>query len=123
MPIPNPRSDEQEQEYISRCISDLFDEYGQEQAAAICYSTWRENMSVEGETPEESQQGGVVPGVFGRNKFEFIPKNKESMSDFMARCMGDNVVREKKPKRPLRAAFCYSSYQNKYMESIAKRWK
>lgn len=123
MPIPNPRSDEQEQDYISRCISDLYDEYGQEQAAAICYSTWRENMSVEDETPEDSQQGGVVPGVFGRTKFEYKPNNKEPMSDFMNRCMGDGMVREKKKDRVNRAAFCYSQYQNRYLESIAKKWK
>ena len=123
MPIPNPRSEEQEQDYISRCISDLYDEYGQEQAAAICYSTWRENMSVEDETPEESQQGGVVPGVFGRTKFEFIPNAKESMSDFMGRCMSNEVVRDKKKDRGTRAGFCYSQYQTKYIASLAKRWK
>lgn len=123
MPIPNPRSDEQEQDYISRCISELYDEYGQEQAAAICYSTWRENMSVEGETPEESQQGGVVPGVFGRSKFEYKPNNKEPMATFMNRCMSDEMVREKKKERASRASFCYSQYQNRYMESLAKRWK
>jgi hypothetical protein len=36
-PIPSPESGEDEQKYISRCISDIIDEYGQEQAAAICY--------------------------------------------------------------------------------------
>jgi hypothetical protein len=38
-PIPSP-SGEDEQTFISRCISKLIDEYGQEQAAAICYSQW-----------------------------------------------------------------------------------
>lgn len=123
MPIPKPLESEQEQEYISRCISDLFDEYGQEQAAAICYSTWKENMSVEDETPEESQSGGVVPGVFGRTKFEFIPNAKESMSDFMGRCMSNELVRDKKKDRGNRAGFCYSQYQTKYIASLAKRWK
>jgi hypothetical protein len=123
MPIPNPRSEEQEQEYISRCISELYDEYGQEQAAAICYSTWRENMSVEDETPEDSQQGGVVPGVFGRTKFEFIPKAKESMNDFMSRCMSDEIVRERKKDRANRVSFCYSQYQMKYIASLAKKWR
>lgn len=41
-PIPSPESGEDEQKYISRCISKIIDEYGQEQAAAICYSKWRE---------------------------------------------------------------------------------
>jgi hypothetical protein len=41
-PIPSPSGDEDEQKYISRCISSIIDEYGQEQAAAICYSKWGE---------------------------------------------------------------------------------
>jgi hypothetical protein len=41
-PIPSPSSDEDEQKYVSRCISSIIDEYGQEQAAAICYATWRD---------------------------------------------------------------------------------
>jgi len=41
-PIPSPSGDEDEQAYVSRCISSIIDEYGQEQAAAICYATWRD---------------------------------------------------------------------------------
>jgi hypothetical protein len=41
-PIPSPSGDEDEQKYVSRCISEIIDEYGQETAAAICYSKWRE---------------------------------------------------------------------------------
>ena len=40
-PIPSPSGSEDEQTFISRCISEIIDEYGQEQAAAICYSKWR----------------------------------------------------------------------------------
>lgn len=39
-PIPSPESGEEQDKYISRCISDLIDEYGQEQASAICYGQW-----------------------------------------------------------------------------------
>jgi hypothetical protein len=39
--IPTPEGDEDEQTYISRCISKIIDEYGQEQAAGICYSQWQ----------------------------------------------------------------------------------
>lgn len=42
MPIPKPKSGESEQEFVSRCISEIYDEYGQKQAAAICYNTYRE---------------------------------------------------------------------------------
>jgi hypothetical protein len=41
MPIPKPTSAETEQEFVSRCISDIIEEYGQEQALGICYSTYR----------------------------------------------------------------------------------
>jgi hypothetical protein len=41
-PIPSPSGEEDEQTYVSRCISSIIDEYGQEQAAAICYATWRD---------------------------------------------------------------------------------
>lgn len=42
-PVPSPEGGEDEQKFISRCISELYNEYGQEQAAAICYSKWRES--------------------------------------------------------------------------------
>jgi len=38
--IPSPEGGEDEQTYISRCISSIVDEYGQEQALGICYSQW-----------------------------------------------------------------------------------
>lgn len=39
--IPDPSEGEDEQTYISRCISSIIDEYGQEQAVAICYGQWQ----------------------------------------------------------------------------------
>ena len=39
-PIPSPNSEEKKEEYLSRCISNIIDEYGQEQSAAICYNRW-----------------------------------------------------------------------------------
>lgn len=41
-PVPSPSGGEDEQTYVSRCISEIIGEYGQEQAAAICYTKWRE---------------------------------------------------------------------------------
>lgn len=41
-PIPSPSSDEDENTFISRCVSSIIDEYGQEQSLGICYSTWRD---------------------------------------------------------------------------------
>ena len=45
MPIPQPSAAQSEQEYVSECIPAIIDEYGQEQAAAICYNTYKTNMS------------------------------------------------------------------------------
>lgn len=43
MPIPKPLSSESESEFVSRCIEAIYDEYGEEQSAAICYNTFKEN--------------------------------------------------------------------------------
>ena len=42
MPIPKPKSAESENEYVSRCMSAIADEYDtNEQAVAICISTYQ----------------------------------------------------------------------------------
>lgn len=41
-PIPTPRADEKEDDFIGRCISEISDEHPQDQATAICYTKWRE---------------------------------------------------------------------------------
>jgi hypothetical protein len=50
MPIPVPTAAETEQEFVSRCISEISGEYEQEVAAGICYSTYRQEtkMSTQG---------------------------------------------------------------------------
>lgn len=46
MPIPKPTGNETQNEYISRCVSEIITDYDQQQALGICYSTWdRENMN------------------------------------------------------------------------------
>jgi hypothetical protein len=39
-PIPSPEGNEEQDKFISRCIAAIIDEYGQEQASAICYDKW-----------------------------------------------------------------------------------
>ena len=46
MPIPKPTAGQSEQEYVSECIREIIDEYGQEQAAAICYNTYRSESNM-----------------------------------------------------------------------------
>jgi hypothetical protein len=38
--IPSPESGEEQDKYISRCISSIIDEYGEEKSLGICYSQW-----------------------------------------------------------------------------------
>lgn len=46
MPIPNPRFDEQQKEYVSRCYAAIKNEYPDPQAFSICYSKWKEKKMV-----------------------------------------------------------------------------
>lgn len=113
MPI-NPKASETEDEFIGRCMDlekDAFPD--RDQRLAVCYSYWE----------NEGQQGGVVAQSMARTKFEYPPKSKEKLSEYMSRCMGDSMVKEKKPNRLNRANFCYRSYQDFYVMSIGKRWK
>ena len=49
MPIPKVSSGQSEAEYVSECISAIFDEYGQEQSASICYNNYRKEVGMKGE--------------------------------------------------------------------------
>jgi hypothetical protein len=42
MPIPTPNSRETEDNFVGRCVSQISNEYPQDQALAICYQTYRE---------------------------------------------------------------------------------
>jgi hypothetical protein len=41
MPIPNPTASESQNEYVGRCMEAIGGEYPQDQAVAICISTYR----------------------------------------------------------------------------------
>lgn len=45
MPIPKPRPEENESEFVGRCISEISNEYDQDQAVAICFNTYRESKA------------------------------------------------------------------------------
>lgn len=54
MPIPNPKPKETESEYIGRCMSEIGGEYdSNEQAVAICYSTYRKDKMKSMDTAEK----------------------------------------------------------------------
>jgi hypothetical protein len=180
MPISQPTSGQDEQEYISSCIREIIGEYDAEgQAYAVCKAQYDKMSATEDITDNiddaetsveqgfnyatkeseefatlpntdcmekhqsagytekyakdacssgksnDGQQGGVVgmSEEFGRTKFEYPSKPKESLNEYMGRCMGDAMVREKKKDRGVRAAFCYTQYQQRYIASLAMTWK
>ena len=43
--IPVPEKGEEQNKYISRCISSIIDEYGNDVALGICYSQWENKGS------------------------------------------------------------------------------
>ena len=45
MPIPNPKSGESQDQFVSRCVSQISNEYPQDQSIAICINKFEENMS------------------------------------------------------------------------------
>lgn len=176
MPITKPTDTQDEQTYISSCISEIGNEYDVEgQAYAVCKGEW-DKMSLTQDTTDniddteegfafatkesqdfatlpttdcigqhksagytdvyakqacskqkanDGQQGGVVAMSkdFGRTKFEYPSKSKETLNEFMGRCMGDEMVREKKKDRGVRAGFCYTQYTQRYIANIAMGWK
>ena len=44
MPIPTPRNNEPQREFISRCYDMVKDEYEGTSGFAICYTKWREKQ-------------------------------------------------------------------------------
>ena len=46
MPIPSVKVGESQDQYVSRCVSEIYDEYGQTQGTAICIQQYNQNMSM-----------------------------------------------------------------------------
>lgn len=66
--MPTPQQDETQEEFIARCIPAVLDEgtaEDQEQAAAICYSYWREAMSDKTVTIKALEGGGYHVEGYG----------------------------------------------------------
>jgi len=56
LPVPKPQANEEKDDYISRCISSISNEYEQDQATAICFNTWRE-------TKKENMDKNVIKNI------------------------------------------------------------
>lgn len=98
MPIPKPNSGENESEFVSRCISKIIDEYDQDQAAAICYSTWRDGEKMS----------------FKEKLFVLQPKKTENRGMYLARCSNNGKMRKQFPMMKERMGFCLNSFNEYY---------
>ena len=71
MPIPKPRKDEKESDYIGRCMSDkvMKREYpDQKQRSAVCYQTWRDS---------KKKKAGLVLDAIGADPWLITPETLE----------------------------------------------
>jgi hypothetical protein len=78
MPIPKPQGGEKEDKYISRCISEVANEYDVEgQAYAVCKSTYdKDKMSKITDTTSK-----VMASVAYNNKFRGINLQAAGLED------------------------------------------
>lgn len=106
MPIPSRRKDEDKDKFVSRCISEIIDEYGQEQAAAICYSKSEEKMSVSVSNEVEEV-------------FVLKPKKSENRGRYLSRCSSNRKMKEQFKDLKERMGFCLTSF-NEYYKYWAK---
>lgn len=101
MPIPSREKNEDKDKFVSRCISEIIDEYGQEQAAAICYTKSEEKMS--------KMEDNEVPEVF-----VLTPRKSENRGKYLQRCAAHPKMKEQYSDRKERAIFCLTSFNEYY---------
>jgi len=76
MPLPKPKKDEKQDDFVSRCISDVMhsgETDDNKQAAAICFNQWRESQGKKTISAAKLKQ---MP----------VPEDDEDEDDFMERC-------------------------------------
>lgn len=82
MPIPKPKAEETKDDYIGRCMSDISGEYPQDQAVAICISTY--------DRKELSQQNFSDPLKRVQSKLNYDKKYEGiNLISFDAPCWDD----------------------------------
>ena len=81
MPIPNKKSGETESKFIGRCMEAIGGEYNEEQALAICYGKFRENMK------RKNEQKSVISKINEfKKKYEGINLDKVGEVDLKEPC-------------------------------------
>lgn len=101
MPIPSRRKDEDKDKFVSRCISEIIDEYGQEQASAICYSKSEEKMSVSVSNEVEEV-------------FVLKPKKTENRGSYLSRCSAHPKMKEQTKDLKERMGQCLNAFNSYY---------
>lgn len=101
MPIPSRRKDEDKDKFVSRCISEIIDEYGQEQAAAICYSKSEEKMSVSVSNEVEEV-------------FVLKPKKSENRGSYLSRCSSNRRMKNQFKDLKERMGQCLNAFNSYY---------
>ena len=76
MPIPKPNMGESESDFVGRCISEISNEYDQEQAVAICFNTYRESRA---EAYKKTQENLIEAQSEVK---DFLNPRNESYSDY-----------------------------------------
>jgi hypothetical protein len=131
MPIPSREKNEDKDLFVSRCIKSIIDEYGQEQAAAICYKASEEKMSFQKIVCDECRwswdlkDGGKDPYVCHRcgNKmpepvaeevFVLTPKKTENRGKYLQRCSAHPKMKEQFKDMKDRMGQCLNAFNEYY---------
>ena len=87
MPIPSPKPRESEQDFVGRCVSEISNEYPQEQSLAICYQTYREGkmsrMSTAGKVASKLARIKINETI---HKFKGVNLTEDGEVDLKAPC-------------------------------------
>lgn len=98
MPIPSPEKSEKTDEFLSRCIKAIADEYTREQAYAICKQKV-DKRSMSKETEEV---------------FVLTPKKAENRGSYLSRCQAHSKMKEQYPNMKERMGSCLNSFNAYY---------
>ena len=101
MPIPSREKGEDKDLYVSRCIKSIIDEYGQEQASAICYTKSEEKMSVS--VSNETEEVFVLK-----------PKKTENRGRYLQRCSAHPKMKEQFKDMKDRMGQCLNAFNSYY---------
>jgi hypothetical protein len=98
MPIPKPKDGEPEKDFISRCVSQISNEYEQEQALAICYN----------------QMSKAVKLKKQEEVFVLTPKKAENRGKYLSRCSSNNKMKAQFPNMKERMGQCLNAFNAYY---------